>query len=287
MTPLRQRMIDDLKFRNRSPRTIQSYVAAVAKFAEFHKRSPELLGLEEVRAYQKHLIDSGTSWSRFNMVVAALKFLYGVTLRVAWSVEQIPYGRRPRKLPVVLSQEEVVRLIEAVEHPVYRMALLTAYASGLRISELIVLKAEHIDSQRMQLIVECGKGQKPRLVSLSAVLLSQLRRYWKTDRPAIRRSPWLFPSRDPGRPLHITTIQIACQQARAKAGLTKHATTHTLRHSYATHLLEAGVDVRTVQALLGHSSLETTALYTHVERKLTMSTPSPLDAIAHFGGKDK
>jgi integrase/recombinase XerD len=287
MTPLRQRMIDDLKLRNRSPRTIECYVLMVARFAQFHGRSPEQLGAEHVHAYQKHLLDSGASWVVFNQSVSALKFLYGVTLKVAWPVEQIPYGRRVRKLPVVLSPEEVVRLIEAVEHPVYRMALLTAYATGLRISELIALKAEHIDSQRMQLIVERGKGQKPRLVTLSPVLLSQLRRYWKSERPKVRRSPWLFPSRDPARPLHITGIQIACQEARAKAGLTKHATLHTLRHSYATHLLEAGVDLRTVQALLGHNSLGTTAIYTHVERKLTATTPSPLDAIAHFGGTAK
>ena len=148
MTPLRQRMIDDLKLRNRSPRTIAAYVSMVARFAKFYGRSPELLGPEEVRTYQKHLLDSGASWSIFNQTVCALKFLYGVTLHVAWSVEQIPYGRKPRKLPVVLSQDEVVRLIEAVPHAVYRMALLTAYAAGLRITETVALKGEHIDSAR-------------------------------------------------------------------------------------------------------------------------------------------
>jgi integrase/recombinase XerD len=286
-TPLRQRMIDDLKIRNRSPRTIETYISHVARFAKFHGRSPELLGAEEVRAYQMHLLHLSVSWSLFNQAVCALKFLYRVTLRVAWPVEHIPFGRKPRKLPVVLSQDEVVRLIEAVSHGVYRMALLTAYAAGLRITETVELKAEHIDSARMLLHVELGKGQKPRLVPLSEVLLALLREYWRNDRPKVKGSPWLFPSTDPTRPLHVTTIEKACQQARAAAGITKHATPHTLRHCYATHLLEAGTDLRTVQALLGHATLSTTAIYTHVQRKLVTATKSPLDAIGHFQGKVK
>lgn len=286
-TPLRQRMIDDLKIRNRSPRTIETYISHVARFAKFHGRSPELLGAEEVRAYQMHLLHLSVSWSLFNQAVCALKFLYRVTLRVAWPVEHIPFGRKPRKLPVVLSQDEVVRLIEAVSHGVYRMALLTAYAAGLRITETVELKAEHIDSARMLLHVELGKGQKPRLVPLSEVLLALLREYWRNDRPRVKGSPWLFPSNDPTRPLHVTTIEKACQQARAAAGITKHATPHTLRHCYATHLLEAGTDLRTVQALLGHATLSTTAIYTHVQRKLVTATKSPLDAIGHFQGKVK
>lgn len=158
MTPLRQRMIDDLRMRNRSPRTIETYVSHIARFAKFHGRSPELLGAEEVRAYQKHLVDTGTSWSLFNQAVCALKFLYRFTLQVTWPVDKIPYGRKPRPLRTVLSQREVVRLIEAVTHPICRMALLTAYAAGLRISELVSLKVEHIDAERMQLHVELGKG---------------------------------------------------------------------------------------------------------------------------------
>jgi site-specific recombinase XerD len=278
-------MIDDLKLRNRSPRTIETYISMVARFAKFHGRSPEVLGAEEVRVYQKHLLDSGASWTLYNQAVAALKFLYRTTLKVAWPVDMIPYGRKPRKLPVVLSQDEVLRLIEAVQHPVYRMALLTAYAAGLRITETVALKAEHIDSARMLLHVEQGKGQKPRLVPLSEVLLARLREYWRKDRSASKRCPWLFPGRNPARPLHTTTIQVACQEACAIAGITKHATPHTLRHCYATHLLEAGTDLRTLQALLGHSSLGTTAIYTHVERKLVTATKSPLDAIAHVGRK--
>jgi integrase/recombinase XerD len=287
MTPLRQRMIDDLKLRNRSPRTIETYISHVARFAKFHGRSPELLGAEEVRAYQKHLLVLGMSWSLFNQAVCALKFLYGVTLRVAWPVEHIPYGRKPRKLRVVLSQDEVVRLLTAVDNAMCRMALTIAYAAGLRITELVMLKPEHIDSARMLLHVELGKGQKARLVPLSEVLLEQLRDYWRTSRPRVKGSPWLFPGEDPAKPLHVTTIQNACQRARAAAGLTKHVTPHTLRHCYATHLLEAGVDLCTVQALLGHATLSTTAIYTHVQRKLVTATKSPLDAIAHFQGKVK
>lgn len=287
MKELRQRMIDDLKLRNRSPRTIQTYSAVVTRFAKFVERPLEECGAEDVRRYQQHLLESGASWPRFNQSTSALKFFYGTTLRVAWPVEQVPYGRRPRKLPVVLSPEEVVRLIEAVEQPMPRMAMLTAYATGLRITELVALQPRHIDSTRMVVQVEMGKGQKQRNVPLSDVLLSQLRRYWRFDRPKVEDSPWLFPGRFAAKPMHVTVVQVACQQAREAAGITKHATVHTLRHSYATHLLEAGVDLRTVQMLLGHSSLATTAIYTHVERKLVMSTKSPLDALEHFRSKAK
>lgn len=187
----------------------------------------------------------------------------------------------------MLSQDEVVLLIGAVTHLVYRMALLTAYSAGLRITETVSLKTENVDSARMLLHIEQGKGQKPRLVPLSDVLLGMLREYWRNDRRKVNGSPWLFPGANPANPLHVTTIEKACQQARAKAGITKHATPHTLRHCYATHLLEAGVDLRTVQALLGHSCLSTTAIYTHVQRKLVTATKSPLDAIAYFRGKVK
>lgn len=282
MTALRQRMIDDLTLRNYSPRTIEAYISRIVAFAKFHRRSPEQLGPEEVRSFQLHMLQAGTSWSLFNQTVCALKFLYRVTLRVRWAVEQIPYGHRPRSLPVVLSQDEVVRLIESVPQPVQRMALLTTYAAGLRISETVALRGEHIDSARMLIHVERGKGQKARLVPLSEVLLRKLRGYWRDHRPKVPGSSWLFPSDDPTRPVHKTTIEKACQRARVAAGISKHATPHTLRHCYATHALEAGVDLRTIQALLGHSTLSTTAIYTHVQRKLVTATRSPLDAIAHF-----
>lgn len=287
MKPLRQRMTEDLQLRNRSPRTIDTYVSHVRRFANFHGCSPDLLGLEEVRSYQMHLRQLGVSWSHFNQAVCALKFFYKVTLRVDWPVDHIPFGRKPRKVRIILSQDEVVRLLLAVDHPVYRMALTVAYGAGLRITELVALKAEHIDSARMLLHVEHGKGQKARLVPLSEVLLAQLRDYWRTDRPKGKRSPWLFPGEDPASPLHVTTIQNACKRARVAAKLSKPVTPHTLRHCYATHLLEAGVDLRTVQALLGHSTLSTTAIYTHVQRKLVTATKSPLDAIEYFRPKEK
>lgn len=282
MTPLRQRMIEDLQIRNRSPRTIKTYIAHVAHFAAFFRRSPELLGIDEIRAFQVHLIEAGASWPRFNQAVCALKFLYGITLHVAWSVTHIPYGQRPKKLPVILSQEEVVALLSAVAHPQYRVALMTAYGAGLRISELVALKPEHIDSDRMMLRVEMGKGKKDRLVPLSEVLLAELRHYWRHDRPQIKGNPWLFPGERRGMPLHVTTLQKACLLACEAAGLKKHVTPHTLRHAYATHSLEAGVDIRTLQELLGHSSVETTVLYTHVQRKLVGLAKSPLDTIEHF-----
>jgi len=278
MMSLRQRMIGDLEIRNYSPRTVEAYVYHVRRFAEFHKRSPHLLGPEEVRAYQLHLRDQGASWTFFNQAVCALKFLYKVTLQVSWRVDQIPYARAPQKLREVLSQEEVLRFLEAIRHPLCRMALTTAYAAGLRVRELVRLKAEHIDSARMVLHVELGKGQKSRFVTLSEVLLTMLRDYWRRDRPKVAGSPWLFPSDDPDKPVHSTTLQKACQRACRAAGIKKHVTPHTLRHCYATHLLEAGTDLRTLQALLGHSQLSTTAIYTHVQRKAAMVS-SPLDTL--------
>jgi site-specific recombinase XerD len=275
-------MIDDLKLRNRSPRTIEAYIFQVARFAKFYNRSPEKLGPEEVRAYQLHLIKSGASWSRVNQTVCALKFLYRVTLQVAWPVEQIPYARNRRKLPIVLGQEETITLIEAILDVVCRMAMLTAYAAGLRLSETVALKFDHLDRARMILFVELGKGQKPRQVPLSEVLLVKLDAYFQEDRPSVRGSLWLFPSANAAKPIHTSTIQRACQLARAATGLSKRATPHTMRHCYATHLLEAGVDLRTVQALLGHAHLSTTAIYTHVQRKLVMETKSPLDTIERF-----
>jgi len=275
-------MIEDLKLRNRSPRTIEAYVLQVARFAKFYKCSPEKLGSEEVRAYQLHLLDSGASWSTMNQTVSALKFLYRVTLRVAWPVEQIPFGRRPRKLPVVLGQDEAIDLIEAIGDAVCRMAMLTAYAAGLRIAETVALAMHHLDPARMVLLVERGKGQKTRQVPLSAVLLTKLDAYFQRERPQVKGSPWLFPSVNPAKPINVTTIQKACQLARVAAGITKRATPHTMRHCYATHLLEAGVDLRTVQELLGHAQLSTTAIYTHVQRKLVMETKSPLDTIERF-----
>ena len=275
MTPLRRRMIEDLRIRNRSPRTIETYVRLVARFAKYYGRSPDKLTIEDIRAYQVHLLDRKTSWSLFNQTVCALRFLYCVTLKRDWPVEHLPYGKKPKRLPVVLSQQEVLRFLGAVEHPIYRMALTTGYASGVRISELLALRVDDIDSARMLVRVGHGKGDKARLVPLSKVLLGQLRQYWRAYRP----QSCLFPGRWRHKPVCKKTIWDACRRAREAAGLRKQITPHTLRHCFATHLLEAGTDIRTVQALLGHASLSSTMIYTHVQRRLVTATRSPLDLI--------
>jgi integrase/recombinase XerD len=275
MSPLRRRMIEDMTVRNLSPATQQSYVHAVARFGRFFGRSPERLGLEEVRAFQVHLVAGGVSWPALNQTVCALRFLYGVTLKQADLPERIPYARTPRKLPVVLSADEVVAFLEAVPGLKARAALTTAYAAGLRASEAAGIKVADIDSGRMVIRVEQGKGGRDRYVMLSAQLLGILRSYWKLARPA----HWLFPGRDGEHPIGPTVLHAACRSACAAAGLSKRVTVHTLRHSFATHLLESGTDIRIIQALLGHSSLNTTARYTQVATSTIRATPSPLDRL--------
>jgi site-specific recombinase XerD len=271
-------MIDDLRIRNRSPRTIEAYVRSVARYAAFYRRSPERLGAEDVRTYQVQLLERKTSWSVFNVTVSALRFLYRVTLKRDWSLERLPYGKRGRRLPCVLSQEEVLRFLGAVQPPASRMALATAYATGLRVSEVVALRVQDIDAARM-LVHVIGKGDKERIVPLSHVLLDALRTYWRRHRPT---RPWLFPGRDSSKPICTKTIQNACVQARNSAGFSKPVTAHSMRHSFATHLLESGTDLRTVQALLGHSQISTTAIYTHVQRRVVTATRSPLDAIGRL-----
>jgi integrase/recombinase XerD len=275
MSPLRRRMIEDMTVRNLSPATQRSYVHAIAKFGRFFGRSPERLGLEEVRAFQVHLVAGGVSWPALNQTVCALRFLYGVTLKQADLPERIPYARTPRKLPVVLSADEVVAFLEAVPGLKARAALTTAYAAGLRASEAAGIKVADIDSRRMVIRVEQGKGGRDRYVMLSPQLLGILRSYWKLARPA----HWLFPGRDGEHPIGPTVLHAACRSACAAAGLSKRVTVHTLRHSFATHLLESGTDIRIIQALLGHSSLNTTARYTQVATSTIRATPSPLDRL--------
>jgi site-specific recombinase XerD len=269
-------MIEDMKIRNLSPETQQSYVRAVAKFSRYFGQSPDRLGLEEVRRYQVHLASQGVAWASLNQVVCALRLFYGVTLGRAEDVaELIPYARAPRKLPVVLSGEEVVRFLEAVPGLKSRVALTTAYAAGLRLSEVVTLKVGDIDSKRMVIRVERGKGGKARQAILSTQLLSILRCYWRMTRP---RS-WLFPGRDRERPISPKMLSLACQAAGETAGLSKPVTVHTLRHSFATHLLESGTDLRIIQVLLGHNHLSTTALYTQVATSTIRQTVSPLDRL--------
>ncbi|NLG41966.1 MAG: tyrosine-type recombinase/integrase [Phycisphaerae bacterium] len=262
MTPLRQRFIEDLQLRNRSERTIEAYVRQVARFARHFGRSPEQLGPEQVREYQLHLLARKVSWSAFNQCVCALRFLYGTTLGRSEHLKRLPYGRRPKKLPVVLSQKEALELLLCVEHRGYRMVLTTMYATGLRIGEAVALRVADLDSRQMTILVARGKGNKQRLVPLSRPLLGELRAWWQSHCDPV----WLFPGSRPDRPMDVSPVQRACQAAVRRAKLKRGVSTHTLRHTFATELLEAGVDLLTIREILGHASLSTTAIYTHVRR---------------------
>jgi integrase/recombinase XerD len=275
LSPLRRRMIEDMTVRNLSPATQRSYVHAVAKFSRYFDRSPDRLGLEDVRAFQVHLVSTGISWAALNQTVCALRFFYGVTLGHGEIPERIPYAREPRKLPVVLSADEVVRFLEAVPSLKSRAALTTAYAAGLRASEVVALKVANIDSGRMVIRVEHGKGGKDRYVMLSAQLLGILRTYWRLARP----EHWLFPGREASKPIDVQMLYAACRSARAAARLDKRVAVHTLRHSFATHLLESSTDIRIIQVLLGHANLSTTARYTQVSNGLIRRTESPFDRL--------
>jgi site-specific recombinase XerD len=277
MTPLRQRFTEDLQLRNYAPGTVRAYVEHVARLAVHFQRSPEKLTEEDVRSYLLFLArEHRYSWSHYNVIVCALRFLYRVTLARDWPLKHVPYAKRPKKLPSVLSRDEVVRLLASVEDPAHRVLLMTIYATGLRISEALHLRPTDVDSRRMLIHVHGGKGAKDRLVPLSPVLLPSLRDYWKLKRP----QAWLFPGTDPQKPVNRQTIAKACLRAAQAAQLKKHVTPHTLRHSFATHLLEAGVDIRTIQRWLGHSQLRTTTLYTHISLGQLQSINSPLDSLA-------
>jgi len=275
MSPLRRRMIEDMTVRNLSPATQRSYIHAVAKFSRYFGRSPARLGLEDVRAFQVHLVAKGISWSALNQTVCALRFFYGVTLGHAEIPERIAYARLPRKLPVVLSADEVVRFLEAVPSLKTRTALTTAYAAGLRASETVGLKVGDIDSERGVILIAHGKGGKDRYVMRSAQLLRILRVYWRLAKP----NDWLFPGRDATAPIDVQVLYSACRSACIAAGIDKRVTVHTLRHSFATHVLENGTDIRIIQVLLGHNNLSSTARYTKVSNGLIRRTESPLDRL--------
>ena len=276
VSPLRRRMIEDMTVRNLSPATQRSYLHAVAKFSRYFSRSPDRLDIEDVRAFQVFLVSQKISWPALNQTVCALRFFYGVTLNRPEIPERIAYAREPRKLPVILSADEVVRFLEAVPSLKTRTALTTAYAAGLRASEAVSLKVADIDSSRMLIQVRHGKGAKDRTVMLSPQLLAILRTYWRLARPR----EWLFPGRDKSKPIDVQVLHAACRSATKAAGLAKRVTVHTLRHSFATHLLESGVDIRIIQVLLGHNSLSTTARYTQVATTTIAKTRSPIDRLA-------
>jgi site-specific recombinase XerD len=274
MTPLRQRFIEDMRVRNYAPKTITAYVEAVARLAGHFKRSPDQLGPDEIRAFQLELIRQGVSWSRFNQIVCGLRLFHGVTLHRTEHLPYIPHGKTPKTLPTILSPEEVVRFLDATRPGRDRVLFQTAYACGLRLSELVHLEVADLDSARM-VVVRQGKGRKDRLVPLSVQLLDVLRSYWREHRP--RR--WLFAGRDPERAMCPNTVQRACQKVVRRAGFTKRVSIHTLRHCFATHLLEAGVDLRSLQTMMGHTSLQTTARYLHVSNRHLTRTPSLLERL--------
>jgi site-specific recombinase XerD len=269
-------MTQDMQLRNFAPGTLSVYVNCVARFARHFGKSPELLGPDDVRAYLLHLIEQRrSSWSYYNQNLQALRFLYNVTLGRDWVLKHIACPKRPRRLPVVLGPDELCRLFAAVGSLKHRTILMTAYAAGLRVSEVAGLRVDDIDSQRMVIRVRQGKGSQDRYVMLSPRLLDQLRAYWKAARPRT----WLFPGLDPDRPITAAAVIKACRRARRASGLEKQVTVHTLRHSFATHLLEAGTDLRAIQVLLGHHSPRTTAVYTHVSPAAVRATISPLDRL--------
>lgn len=281
---LRQQMIEDMTLRNFSPKTRENYIYHVARFAKHFGRSPELLGGEEIRTYQLYLIhERHVSWSYFNQAVCALRFLYRTTLKRDWAVEHLPFPKKPKTLPVVLSVEEIDQFFRSVTKIKHRAILMTAYSAGLRTSEVTHLQVNDIDSKRMLIHVRQGKGRKDRYVMLSPTLLELLRAYWRAEHP----KDWLFPGKVAGQPVTVSTVQQVCNRARLECGLTKRVTVRTLRHSFATHLLESGVNVRIIQMLLGHRSLQTTARYTHVSAETIHSTTSPLDLLIRRAETDQ
>jgi len=275
ISPLRRRMIDDRAIRKLGPKTQSGYIRAVKNFAAFLGHSPDQANTDDIRRYQLHLASSDLGVPSVNAAMTALRFFFKVTLRRSDVAEDVVFIREPRRLPVVLSPEAVARLIAAAPGLKYQAALSIAYGAGLRVSEVISLKVGDIDSARMLIRVDQGKGHKDRYVMLSQPLLKLLRRWWLVKRPRA----WLFPGRTPGAPLSARQLNRAVHIAAQRAGIDKRVGMHTLRHSFATHLLEQKTDIRVIQVLLGHKKLDTTALYTRVAIKAIGEITSPLDRL--------
>ena len=276
LTPLRQRMLEDMQIRNYSPHTVDAYLRSVAQFAKHCHTSPDRLGPEHIRTYQLHLLHTQASTSIFIQTVCALRFFYETTLGHPWMIDYIPYPKKPKTLPVILSRDEVKALIMATNHLKHRAILATLYATGVRVSELCQLQGTDIDSTRLVIRVRQGKGQRDRQVMLSPNLLPLLRRYWKL----YQLQSWLFPGHRVSEPITRMGVTHICRQAGTVAKLKKTIHPHVLRHAFATHLLEAGVDLRRIQLLMGHASLRSTSLYLHVAANAVHATDSPLDALA-------
>ena len=275
ISPLRRRMIDDMAIRKLGPKTQSGYIRAVKNFVAFLGHSPDQASTDDIRRYQLHLASSDLGVPSVNAAMTALRFFFKVTLRRSDVAEDVVFIREPRRLPVVLSPEAVARLIAAAPGLKYQAALSIAYGAGLRVSEVISLKVGDIDSARMLIRVDQGKGHKDRYVMLSQPLLKLLRRWWLVKRPRA----WLFPGRTPGAPLSARQLNRAVHIAAQRAGIDKRVGMHTLRHSFATHLLEQKTDIRVIQVLLGHKKLDTTALYTRVAIKAIDEITSPLDRL--------
>lgn len=277
MTSLRRRMIEDMQIRNLAVNTQKSYVEQVSRFARHFQKSPELLGPEHIRAYQIYLTNGRKlATGSITIAISALRFLYGVTLKKDWSFRDlIPAPKAPKKLPIILSPEQVLQFLDCVRSRRHRAILTTCYAAGLRISEAVALTPPAVDSKRMVIRVEQGKGQKDRYVMLSPKLLEILRAWWRVEKP----KDWLFPGDFPGRHITTSAVEQECQKAHRICKIPKPITPHSLRHAFAVHLLERGTDVRTIQLLLGHRSLATTAKYLRIATSKVCSTSSPLDLL--------
>jgi integrase/recombinase XerD len=275
ISPLRQRMLDAMAVRNLAEKTRHDYIRHVKNFASFLSRAPDNASADDLRRFQLHQRHNGVQPSSMNSAVSALRFFFGVALDRPEMERHLTFVREPRKIPVILSQQEISRLLEAAPGPKYKAAMSAAYSAGLRASEVVALKVADVDSKRMLLRIEQGKGRKDRLAMLSPRLLDLLRDWYCIARPAV----WLFPGRDPMLPMTTRQLTRAVHIAARLAEINKRVTPHTLRHSFATHLLEQNIDIRLIQVLLGHAKLETTALYTQVATNVIRAVTSPLDQL--------
>ncbi len=282
VSPLRQRMLDDMTMRKLNPKTQSSYLRAVKNFTRFFGRSPDQASPEDLRGFQLHMVEQGVSSTTLNATITGLKFFFGVTLDRPSALKKMSPVRKAQKLPQVLSVEEVARLLKAASNLKHRAALSLAYGAGLRASEVTHLKSADIDSERMIIRVQQGKGRRDRYAMLSPSLLELLRCWWREAQAQgkMLAGGWLFPGQNPVNPLSTRQLNRACKSAAAMAELNKRISRHTLRYSFATHLLEQKVDIRVIQVLLGHQKLENTARYSHVATRTLSEVKSPLEYLA-------